>query len=67
VLPAAYLAPDQAGCLQHADVTRHPGKRHRQRTSEIADPGITTAQRDKQSPPGGIGQRGLDFPVVFVV
>lgn len=59
MLPAAHLPTDQAGVLQDADMPRDPGECHRQRVRQVADPGITSPERDQQRPASGIGKGGV--------
>ena len=55
----ANLAPHQAGRFEHADMARHAGERHGQRSGQVGDPGITLTQGLQQASSGRIGERAV--------
>ena len=59
MLAAAHLALHESSRLQHADVARHAGECHRQRSGQVGDAGVTLAQRLQQPTAGRIGERGV--------
>lgn len=59
---ATHFAPHQPGRLQHADVARDAGERHRKGRCQVGDAGVTLPQRLQQPSSGRVCERAIRTP-----
>lgn len=52
--PALAAAGDEARSLQHSEVLRHGGQRHRERAGEVADGALRAGEPREDGPPRGV-------------